>query len=158
MATRRGPTKGCPSAHSPLWPRGSLPLSSTSSTRGQARLLDVCTIALTLNLPADKQSNWYMLGKCLWKINYTDSSSANGSLEMLLDVLKKAIQCVPNKRDRHSDKDPILEPHYKIVSVVYKLVAKTRCRHVFLIRHFLVMLTSALGRPRLEDTSRNLLW
>ena len=42
---------------------------------------------------------------------------------LVLDALIQAIEAIPGKRDsRHSDKDPILEPHYKLVTVVHKLV------------------------------------
>lgn len=43
----------------------------------------------------------------------------------ILDALKRAIQAVPDRRDgRHPDREPVLEPHYKLVSVVHKLVPK----------------------------------
>jgi len=39
----------------------------------------------------------------------------------------RAIEACPEKRDaRHPEKDPILEPHYKLVSVVHKLVHAKR--------------------------------
>ena len=38
----------------------------------------------------------------------------------VLDAFKRAVEAVPDRRD----KDPILEPHYKLLSVVYKLVNK----------------------------------
>ncbi len=43
----------------------------------------------------------------------------------ILDALKRAIEAVPDRRDgRHPDREPVLEPHYKLVSVVHKLVQK----------------------------------
>jgi len=43
----------------------------------------------------------------------------------ILDALKRAIAAVPDRRDsRHPDREPVLEPHYKLVSVVHKLVQK----------------------------------
>ena len=85
-------------------------------------------------------SNWYMLGKCLWKIHGPRNSTAPGvpvGLQEALEAFTMAIQCVPEKKDsRHPDRDPILEPHYKLVSVVHKLVQKTvispeeGCRHL----------------------------
>lgn len=43
----------------------------------------------------------------------------------ILDALKRAIQAVPDRREgRHPDREPVLEPHYKLVSVVHKLVQK----------------------------------
>ena len=44
-----------------------------------------------------------------------------------LDAFSQAIEYVPERRDsRHPDKDPILEPHYKLASVVHKLVQRRR--------------------------------
>lgn len=43
----------------------------------------------------------------------------------ILIALKRAIEAVPERRDnRHPDREPVLEPHYKLVSVVHKLVQK----------------------------------
>ena len=67
-----------------------------------------------------------MLGKCLWKksCHSTSSDQYNGFQE-ILDAYTKAIRCVPDKKDsRHPDKDPILDPHYKLVSFVHKLVQR----------------------------------
>ena len=68
-----------------------------------------------------------MLGKCRWKL-FKFSTGKTISWREPVDFFIKAIQCVPEKRDsRHPEKDPILEPHYKLLSVVYKLVQQ---RHV----------------------------
>ena len=65
--------------------------------------------------------NWYMRGKCLSKLRWMMGDS-NDDLEMI-DAFTKAVECVPEKRDsRHPEKDPILEPHYKLVSTIHKLV------------------------------------
>ena len=73
-------------------------------------------------------SNWYMLGKCLWKLfgHYQFSSASyKVSYKLPIDAFLKAIENVPEKRDnRHPDKEPILEPHYKIVTIAYKLVRR----------------------------------
>lgn len=45
----------------------------------------------------------------------------------VIDAFVRAIETCPKKRDsRHPDKDPILEPHYKLVSIVHKLVRSKR--------------------------------
>ena len=78
------------------------------------------------NHPDDWQ-NWSTLGKCLWKLF---GRPGNFSIDHRLPVnaFVRAIECVPEKRDsRHPDRDVILEPHYKLVSVVHKLV---RDRHI----------------------------
>ncbi len=70
-----------------------------------------------------------MLGKCLWKM-YNCGEEVRGNAQRpvctaILDALKRAIQAVPDRRDgRHPDREPVLEPHYKLVSVVHKLVPK----------------------------------
>lgn len=72
--------------------------------------------------------NWHMLGKSLWKIHsssYTTTQETSVGLQEALEAFSMAIQCVPEKRDsRHPDRDPVLEPHYKLVSVVHKLVQR----------------------------------
>lgn len=67
-----------------------------------------------------------MLGKVLWKMHsYGDnvySDAKRIGYQFVIDAFVQAIESCPDKRDsRHPDKDPILEPHYKLVSVVYKL-------------------------------------
>ena len=73
-------------------------------------------------------TNWYMLGKCLWKIyGISRNAESLSSYSAMLDAFISAIECVPSKRDiRHPDRDPILEPHYKLVSIVHKLVQRRR--------------------------------
>ena len=65
-----------------------------------------------------------MLSKCLWKMFSCDDSvrgtSKHVHLDDLLDSLLDAIDALPQKRDSRSD--PIFEPHYKLVSIVHKLV------------------------------------
>jgi hypothetical protein len=75
-----------------------------------------------------KGDNWYnhyMLGKCLWKL-YTikDESLLKGerpNADKILTCFTRAVEELPN---RDSRKDPILEPHYKLISIVHKLVSK----------------------------------
>ena len=72
--------------------------------------------------------NHYMLGKCLWKM-HTVSENARGrapvvTVEEVVRAWAEAVRCLPPRDHRHPDKDPILEPHYKMVSVVHKLVQR----------------------------------
>ena len=67
-----------------------------------------------------------MLGKVLWKMHNFGNNILNNSkrigYQVVVDTIVRAIESCPDKRDsRHPDKDPILEPHYKLVSVVHKL-------------------------------------
>lgn len=72
-----------------------------------------------------------MLGKCLWKM-HNCSDEIRGRAQKInytevLDIFKKAIELLPERRDsRHPEKDPTLEPHYKLVSIVHKLVLSKR--------------------------------
>lgn len=68
-----------------------------------------------------------MLAKCLWKL-YCYRQGSHVDYTEVLDALTRAIECIPQKRDnRHPDKDlPILEPHYKLVSIVHKLVQRQK--------------------------------
>jgi hypothetical protein len=70
-----------------------------------------------------------MRGKCLWKAYYKISDEWAASegvtkppLQSILDAFVKSIDCAPRPKD--SRQDPILEPHYKLVSIVHKLVTK----------------------------------
>lgn len=68
-----------------------------------------------------------MLAKCYWKMftrveDEPDprARAARPSLDSLVNALGKAVQTCPRPRDSRSE--PILEPHYKIVSIMHKLV------------------------------------
>jgi hypothetical protein len=67
-----------------------------------------------------------MHGKALWKMFRSPDEkvkpvdSTKPTREEVLDAFTRAVEALP---DRESRKDPIIEPHYKIVSVVHKLVA-----------------------------------
>lgn len=70
-----------------------------------------------------------MLGKCLWKAYYKVSDEwvatervTKPSMQSILNAFVKAIETVPRPKD--SRQEPILEPHYKLVSIVHKLVTK----------------------------------
>jgi hypothetical protein len=68
--------------------------------------------------------NYYMLGKCLWKMwtrshDELSEPSRRPMYEEALESFSRAIKKLPG---RDSRKEPILEPHYKLVSVVHKLV------------------------------------
>lgn len=77
----------------------------------------------------EKPNNWlthYMLGKCWWKMmtRYDEESDQRAILyrprvKTLISTLEKAVQNCPKPRD--SRVEPILEPHYKIVVILYKM-------------------------------------
>ncbi|KIW08073.1 uncharacterized protein PV09_01011 [Verruconis gallopava] len=75
----------------------------------------------------EKWLTYYMLGKCLWKM-YTyelpEGSSDDKhrpSKQEVIDCFVNAVNKLP-KRD--SRKEPILEPHYKLVAIIHKLVKR----------------------------------
>ncbi|KAL4794606.1 hypothetical protein BDV19DRAFT_364476 [Aspergillus venezuelensis] len=76
-----------------------------------------------------KPKSWmthYMLSKCLWKM-FSCSDEIRGSakkisVDCVLDALLDTIDALPQKRDSRSE--PIFEPHYKLVSIVHKLVKR----------------------------------
>ncbi|KAI9674567.1 MAG: Histone transcription regulator 3 [Trizodia sp. TS-e1964] len=70
--------------------------------------------------------NHYMLAKCQWKIlNRPENHRNGGQFVTLNDVvgsITKAIESLPEKKD--IKQQPILEPHYKLVSFLHKMVMK----------------------------------
>ncbi|EMT65807.1 Histone transcription regulator 3 like protein [Fusarium odoratissimum] len=80
-----------------------------------------------------KPTDWknpYMLSKCYWKMYQTSDDQLDVkdmkskiSIELLIHTLKKAVKVAHNAR-RGRNSDPILEPHYKIVSILHKLVIR----------------------------------
>jgi len=73
---------------------------------------------------SDNWITYYMLGKCLWKMYSADDNIRAGrgapTIQEVLDCFTQAIEATPNKKG----KEPILEPHYKLVSVIHKLVLR----------------------------------
>ncbi|KAF2966361.1 hypothetical protein GQX73_g7208 [Xylaria multiplex] len=73
--------------------------------------------------------NPYMYAKCIWKMYRKPLTALDPidqktrpTVQMVVDALEQSIKAVSAlPKPRHSQ-DPILEPHYKIVSVVHKLV------------------------------------
>lgn len=85
-----------------------------------------------------------MFSKCLWKMFCCDGATRGQrspvEFDDVLDSLVDAIEALPSKRDSRSD--PILEPHFKLVSIVHKLVQrgilKVRCLVVRIYNQFFV--------------------
>ncbi|KAJ5723451.1 Tetratricopeptide-like helical [Penicillium malachiteum] len=76
---------------------------------------------------ADKPKHWithYFLGKCLWKMFSSDDSLRTSSkrveVQDVLDAFRDAIAALPQRRDSRAD--PIFEPHFKLLSIVHRLV------------------------------------
>jgi hypothetical protein len=63
-----------------------------------------------------------MFSKCLWKMfNCDERSKKSGrpiEVDDILDSLTDAVESLPER------KEPILEPHFKLVSTVHKLVRR----------------------------------
>ncbi|KAI0404572.1 hypothetical protein F4802DRAFT_222514 [Xylaria palmicola] len=73
--------------------------------------------------------NPYMYAKCIWKmyrkpladLDHNDQKT-RPTVQMVIKALERSVEVVSAlPKPRHSQ-DPILEPHYKIVSVIHKLV------------------------------------
>lgn len=71
-----------------------------------------------------KPRDWdthFMLGKCLWKMLMRSEYQATQKIKIseVLQEFIQAIKLLPEKKDKA---DHILEPHFKLVSAVHKLV------------------------------------
>ncbi len=71
--------------------------------------------------------NYYMLAKCLWKMHtcsdvMVPASSRRPTAQQVIDPLVRAIEVLPGKKD--NKREPILEPHYKLVSIIHKLIQR----------------------------------
>ena len=96
----------------------------------------------------------YNLGKVLWKMwDYTDRRPHTKRLHYRLpiDAFLRAIKTCPDKRDsRHPEKDPILEPHYKLVSVVHKLVRRASISVCYILLSSMLILTHSSSQMRVS--------
>ncbi|KAJ4305465.1 Histone transcription regulator 3 [Kalmusia sp. IMI 367209] len=89
----------------------------------------------------DKWWNHYMLAKCLWKMycfnaeerialateSVSPSTETGPTWEEVLAAIRNAIETLPEKRER--GREPILEPHYKLVAVTHKLFQRRVIDH-----------------------------
>jgi hypothetical protein len=73
-----------------------------------------------------KPKSWiiqYMLGKCLWKM-FNSPSDEQGrrkvEVDEVIDAFTAAVETSPERKDRSTDY--VLEPHFKLVSIIHKLV------------------------------------
>lgn len=71
-----------------------------------------------------------MLSKCLWKMLTCDESVRGSSkpveVDDVLDSLLDAIETLPQRKDSRSD--PVFEPHFRLVSVLHKLVRQEKIK------------------------------
>ncbi|TKA74067.1 hypothetical protein B0A49_05302 [Cryomyces minteri] len=73
--------------------------------------------------------NHYMLGKSLWKMHTATHHQSDvprrahpPSVHVVINAFARAIEALLDRRD--SRKEPTLEPHYKLVSIVHKMVRR----------------------------------
>ncbi|KAF3492278.1 uncharacterized protein GIQ15_01795 [Arthroderma uncinatum] len=78
----------------------------------------------------DRPMNWrnhYMFSKCLWKMYCSNDPLKERYKPIeptdILDSLTDAIDVLPKKKDGRTS-EPILEPHFKLVSITHKLVER----------------------------------
>ncbi|KAF2859306.1 hypothetical protein K470DRAFT_249729 [Piedraia hortae CBS 480.64] len=79
-------------------------------------------------LAGTKQPDWrlkFSLGKCLWKMHTARDIEPHDVVPTTDEVLQIFIESINLLPDTKKDKkEPILEPHYKLVSIVHKLVTR----------------------------------
>ncbi|THY10428.1 hypothetical protein D6D01_09275 [Aureobasidium pullulans] len=65
----------------------------------------------------------FYLGKCLWKM-YCNAlrQSDRPSIDAIINEFCESINLLPRKKD--TKREPVLEPHYKLVSIVHKMVTR----------------------------------
>ncbi|KAL2164854.1 hypothetical protein VTH06DRAFT_150 [Thermothelomyces fergusii] len=83
---------------------------------------------------AGKPRDWknpYMIAKCLWKmyqkpVEELDEKNRRHrpTAKAIVDALEKTIEVTSSLPKPRHGQEPILEPHYKIVSVIHKLVTR----------------------------------
>jgi hypothetical protein len=62
-----------------------------------------------------------MLGKCQWKIfNKGEEGPGIPTADDVVETFLEATRTIPSRRDKRDD--PILEPQYKVLSILHKLV------------------------------------
>ncbi|CAJ2512664.1 Uu.00g007830.m01.CDS01 [Anthostomella pinea] len=73
--------------------------------------------------------NSYMYAKCIWKMYQKPLTSLGHqdrrdrpTVQVVINTLERAVEVVSALPKPRGSQDPILEPHYKIVSIVHKLV------------------------------------
>ncbi|KAI0098255.1 hypothetical protein GGR51DRAFT_538245 [Nemania sp. FL0031] len=73
--------------------------------------------------------NPYMYAKCIWKMYRKPPTTLDANdlrnrptVEMVVEALEHSVEVVSALPKPRHGQDPILEPHYKIVSVIHKLV------------------------------------
>ena len=81
-----------------------------------------------------KAESWtlhFILGKCLWKMHAAPNHikgprDVPPTAQQVLSSFIRAIELIPDKdkKDSREKREPVLEPHYKLVSIVHKLVSR----------------------------------
>lgn len=71
----------------------------------------------------------YMLAKCLWKMHAAPEDVRGQdqppTAQHVIASLIRAIELAPEKESRDTKREPVLEPHYKLVSIVHKMAIKS---------------------------------
>ncbi|KAI8962995.1 hypothetical protein F5Y11DRAFT_347021 [Daldinia sp. FL1419] len=87
--------------------------------------------AKAMEVKPKQWQNPYMVAKCIWKMYQKPPTSLDHrdrrdrpTMKAVIDALEKAIEVVSALPKPRHGQDPILEPHYKIVSIMHKLVMR----------------------------------
>ncbi|KAF1841987.1 uncharacterized protein K460DRAFT_319604 [Cucurbitaria berberidis CBS 394.84] len=89
----------------------------------------------------NKWWNHYMLGKCAWKMWSANDNAMYHAMsqgvplpphrgptwEQVIDAFMSAIETLPGKKGRSGE--PVLEPHYKLISITHKLFQRKAIDH-----------------------------
>ncbi|KIW97791.1 uncharacterized protein Z519_01375 [Cladophialophora bantiana CBS 173.52] len=95
---------------------------------GQYALWHFAAYLLSRRL-TDRPKSWtshYTRAKCLWKMFQSPENHGRVSTEAVLDAIIEAVEALPKKEKTH---EPILEPHFKLVSIVHKMVRSQKITH-----------------------------
>ncbi|KIX99995.1 uncharacterized protein Z520_04633 [Fonsecaea multimorphosa CBS 102226] len=77
----------------------------------------------------DRPKPWtshYTRAKCLWKMFRSSENRGRVTAEAVVEAIIEAIDALPKKEKSN---EPILEPHFKLVSIVHKMVRKQEISH-----------------------------
>ncbi|KAK6958475.1 hypothetical protein Daesc_001276 [Daldinia eschscholtzii] len=87
--------------------------------------------AKAMEVKPKQWQNPYMVAKCIWKMYQKPPTSLDHrdrrdrpTMQAVINALEKAVEVVSALPKPRHGQDPILEPHYKIVSIVHKLVMR----------------------------------
>ncbi|OQV03409.1 hypothetical protein CLAIMM_08457 [Cladophialophora immunda] len=98
----------------------------------------------------DRPKPWtshYTRAKCLWKMFRSAENQGRVSAEAVIEAIIEAIEALPKKEKTN---EPILEPHFKLVSIVHKMLSTQKISRAQAFQ-YLQASRYAQGVPLSED-------